>query len=180
MSARFTGTPSLSPRHVCQIYGHTKLVPPACLPDSWAPQDCPLHKTAGFPGTLRLSPARNCRFTGHLNLVPRTKLPVSRAPQDCPPHETASLPGILSLLRSFSWGFGPRDALSDAAGLGCEPSAACSLWVQRVAATPERGVFDTLALQKSLRSASLGGMMQARWACRTATRSRMSDSGAPG
>ena len=118
MSARFTGTPSLSPRHVCQIYGHTKLVPPACLPDSWAPQDCPLHKTAGFPGTLRLSPARNCRFTGHLNLVPRTKLPVSRAPQDCPPHETASLPGILSLLRSFSWGFGPRDALFDAAGWG--------------------------------------------------------------
>ena len=53
MSARFAGTTSLSPRHVCQFPGHLKFVPRAKPPVSRAPQACPPHETARFPGIQR-------------------------------------------------------------------------------------------------------------------------------
>jgi hypothetical protein len=107
MSARFTGTPSLSPRHVCQIHGHTKLVTPACLPDSWAHQACYPGMSARFTGTPSLLPRHVCQIHGHTKLVTPACLPDSWAPQSCPPRKTASFPGtsIPGHLKVFRHGF---------------------------------------------------------------------------
>ena len=98
MSARFTGTPSLSPRHVCQIHGHTKLVTPACLPDSPAHQACYPGMSARFTGTSSLSPRHVCQIYGHTKLVTPACLPDSRALQACHPGMSARFTGTSSLL----------------------------------------------------------------------------------
>ena len=48
-----------------QIHRHTKLVTPACLPDSPAHQACHPAMSARFTGTPSLSSAQNCQFPGH-------------------------------------------------------------------------------------------------------------------
>ena len=131
MSARFTGTPSLLPRHVCQIHRHYKLVTPACLPDSRALQACHPLLSGRFAGTSSLSPAQNCPFSGHSEAIPPPKPPVSR-----------SFSAISALFRAF----GTCDARFDAAGPERAHGGACSLRDPARDPLPGRVTSGTLAL----------------------------------
>jgi hypothetical protein len=103
-TAGFPGTSILSgaqncqfPGHFCQNHGHTKLVPPANLPDSWALQACTPGMSARFTGTTSLHPRQICQIHGHYKLVTTACLPDSWAHQACPPGMSARFMGTTSL-----------------------------------------------------------------------------------
>jgi hypothetical protein len=98
MSARHPGTTSLSPRHVCQIHGHTKLATPACLADLPALQACYPGMSGRFAGTTSLLPGHVWQICRHCKLVTPACLADLPALQACHPGMSARFMGTPSLL----------------------------------------------------------------------------------
>ncbi len=103
MSARFTGTPSLLPRHVWQICRHYKLVTPACLADLPALQACYPGMSARFTGTPSLLPRHVCQIHGHTKLATPACLPDLPALQACRPGMSGRLAGTPRWVLGHVW-----------------------------------------------------------------------------